>query len=454
MFEQLRKMLAQADADYADARYEVRKDCIVRFDGKELSQVGSNTTDGFVVRALKGGGLASVSFTRPEDAGIAVSTAMENATLIGRNRKSPVTLAPTTPIKDQFQPPLIEDPRQIPIEEKLELVRGYNQIPLGNSQIATTIVQYQDVTREKYFVSTEGSEIREDLITTRLLGQVVAKSADLTQNLRFARGGSNGFASVRGLDDYFDERTATAIDMLSAKPIEAGNYRCLLNPHLAGVFAHEAFGHFSEADIIETLPGMRAKMEIGNRLGSDILNIKDDATMTGYLGFYKYDDDGVPVRPVQLIKNGVLAGRLHSRRTAAEFKEPLTGHSIAEDYRFAPIIRMGTIFIEPGVSSFEELLAELDNGFYFVDPRGGQTAGENFSFGTQYGFEVKNGKLGQMVRDVNISGNLYTTLKEISAIGSDFALSKTGGCGKGQANIRSCHGGPHILINNLVVGGV
>ncbi len=454
MFEQLRKMLDLAQADYIDARYEVRKDCDIRFDGRELSQIGANTTDGYVVRALKDGGFASVAFTRPEDAAKAIGTAVENAALIGRNRKEPVRLAPATPIKDQYQPTLSEDPRHIPIEEKLALVRAYNEIPLAQSQVTTTLISYSDITREKYFVSSEGTEIREDLITTRLLGQIVTKSGDLTQNLRFAAGGSNGFTSVRDLSDYFADRTRLAVEMLEAKPIEAGNYRCLLNPGLTGVFAHEAFGHFSEADIIETLPGMRAKMNFGTQLGSDILNIRDDATQHGQLGFYKYDDDGVAVRPVQLIKNGVLSGRLHSRRTAAEFDEPLSGHSIAEDYRFAPIIRMGTIYIEPGSDSFEDLLANLDNGYYMVDTRGGQTAGENFSFGTQYGYEVKNGKVGRMVRDINISGNLYTTLKEISAIGSDFTLSKTGGCGKGQANIRSCHGGPHILINNLIVGGV
>ena len=59
-----------------------------------------------------------------------------------------------------------------------------------------------------------------------------------------------------------------------------------------------------------------------------------------------------------------------------------------------------------------------------------------------------------MVRDINISGNLYTTLKNIAAVGNDLALSKTGGCGKGQLNIRSCHGGPHIVIKKVIIGGI
>ena len=87
-------------------------------------------------------------------------------------------------------------------------------------------------------------------------------------------------------------------------------------------------------------------------MGSEQVSITDDPTRAGQLGFYRYDDEGVAVRPVPLLRHGVLAGRLHSRRTAAAFGEPVSGHCVAEDYRYAPIIRMGTIFLEPGTNPF------------------------------------------------------------------------------------------------------
>jgi TldD protein len=175
------------------------------------------------------------------------------------------------------------------------------------------------------------------------------------------------------------------------------------------------------------------------------------------LGFYKYDDEGTKSKPTQLMHNGVLTGRMHSRRTSTEFGEPASGHCVAEDFRYPPIIRMGTIFIQPGADSFEELLGKLGDGLYLSDAQGGETSGENFTFGAQYGYVVKGGKIDRMVRDINISGNLYQTLKDIAAVGNDLTLSKVGGCGKGpvmQLNIRSCFGAPHVLVNNLVVGGV
>jgi len=454
MFDKLGGILGKIKADYADIRYEINKQSTITFSGEELNQIGSNTTDGYVVRLLKNGGMSSVVFTSDKDAEKAIGLALENADLIGKSITKPVKLANVTPIKDSYSPIMAEDPSHVTMEEKLELIRKYNNIPLGYKNIVNTLITYSEKYREKYFLSTEGSEIHEDLITTSLSGEIMAKNGGLLQNVRVKGGGSNGFATIRNLEVHLEERTKIALDLLKAKPVQGGNYDCILNPGLAGVIAHEAFGNFSEADIIENLPPMREKMKLGNKLGSDVLNIIDDATQPNQLGYYKYDDEGVPVRRTQLMKEGVMAGRLHSRRTAAEFDEPVSGHCVAEDFRYAPIVRMGTTYIEPGQQTFDDLLEMLGDGIYILDAKGGQTSGENFTFGAHYGFEVKNGTIGQMVRDINISGNLYQTLMNIQAVGDDLELSKVGGCGKGQLNIRSCNGGPHILVKSLIVGGV
>lgn len=453
MFEILNSILSNVDSDYADIRYELKKETSITFNGKELTHIGSNTTDGYVLRVLKAGGLTSIAFTKKEEAERATRRAEENALLIARNTKKPVALAKTEAVQDSYSPGLEEDPRQVSMDEKLELTRRYNTIPLLHEGIVNTVTDYMEVTREKYFLSTEGSKVREDLVTTRLSGLITSKEGTLIQNVRVGLGGSHGFSVFRNQEEEFEKKTSIALDLLKARPVEGNTYSVLLNPSLSGVFTHEAFGHFSEADLIEDAPSMREKMQIGNTLGNEVLSITDDPTMAGQLGFYKYDDEGVRARRVQLMKNGTLTGRLHSRRTAAAFGEPLSGHCVAEDYRFPPIIRMGNIFIEPGGAPVDDLLAGLGDGLYLLNHMGGQTSGENFTFGAQYGFEVKNGKLGQMIRDINLSGNLYHTLKNIYAIGKDLDLSKVGGCGKGQMNIRSSNGGPHILVRDVVIGG-
>ncbi|MFQ5870164.1 MAG: TldD/PmbA family protein [Candidatus Zixiibacteriota bacterium] len=430
MFKRLGAILAKVDADYADIRYEIKTETSIEFNGKELTHIGSSSTDGSVLRVLKNGGFASVSFTRETDAEEAIRTVQENALIISKNIKEPVRFAETDVVKETFIPELKEDPRAISIDEKLELTRQYNDIPLGNTKVVTTNIGYADLVREKYFLSTAGSEIREDLITTRLGGSITSKEGNNIQNVSVFLGGSNGFDVLRNAEEQFEKKTEIVVKLLDAKPVEGGVYNIVVNPQLAGIFTHEAFGHFSEADLIEDSPTMREKMKIGAKLGADRVNIKDDPTLLDQLGFYKYDDEGVRARPTQLMKYGVLTGRLHSRRTAAAFSEPLTGHCVAEDFRYAPIIRMGTIFIEAGTESLSELLEKLGDGYYFLDRKGGQTSGENFTFGAQYGYRIKDGKIRELVRDINISGNLYDTLQNIAGVGSDLELCKLGGAVK------------------------
>ncbi len=453
MFDRLEKMLRLGRADYADLRYELARETSIEFSGHELTGLSASSTDGFVWRVLKNGGWSQVSFTKPEDAERAARSAVENAELLASGGARPVRLAPTPPIRDEFHPKLNEDPRPVPAEEKLALLRKYNDIALANPKMATTQAYYYEISRDKHYVSTEGARLREELVTARINGEIVAKEGSLTQRVRFGFGGSDGMARLRGREAEMADRVKICVDLLGAEPVKGGEYRLVLDQSMAGVFAHEAFGHFSEADIIEDNPTMREKMRIGAKLGSDVLSITDDPTRPGQLGFYRYDDEGVAARPMGLMKDGVLTGRLHSRRTAAEFGEPVTGHCVAQDYRYAPIIRMGCIFIEPSDKTKEELLEQLGDGLYLCNHMGGATSGENFTFGAQFGFEVKNGKPGRMLRDINISGNLYATMKNLSAVGNDLTLSEIGGCGKMQMNYRSCNGGPHVLVDSVLVGG-
>ncbi len=448
-----KKILSKIEADYADLRYEIMKETVINFNRKELVQVSSNSTDGYVLRVLKNGGLASISFTKLEDLERVIKTVLDNVQIIAKKEKKKVRLEKTSIIKDRFIPELKEDPRKVTIDEKLELTRRYNDIVLSSDKIVNSNLKYTETIREKTFLSTEGAEIFEELVTLSISGLVTSREGNVIQNVRVGIGGSDGFNRLRNREEVFENKKKIVLELLKAEPVKAGTYNVILNNSIAGVFTHEAFGHFSEADIIENHPTLREKMKIGEKLGNEIVNIVDDPTIPNQLGYYKYDDEGVKAERVQLMKNGILTGRLHSRRTAAEFGEKPNGHCVAEDYNYAPIIRMGTIFIEPGNMKKDELFELLKDGLYICDAKGGQTAGENFSFGAQYGYFIKNGKIDRMIRDINIVGNLFNTLKNIKYIADDLKLGETGGCGKGQTNIRSCHGAPHILIEGVVIGG-
>ncbi len=453
MLDRLRSMISGVEVDFIDIRYEIKTETGIGFAGREIKSVGSNRTDGYVIRVGKKGGFSSATVTKEEDVPRAIQLAVEGAETIISTGGKRSALADVPVVRKTVELVLEGDPRKISIDDKIELTRKYNDLMLEQPQIETTNLGYAEVGREKHYVNSEGTAVSEEILTTNISGEVIAKRGSLVQNIRVSIGGADGYNKLLNREDVFLKRAQIAGQLLDADPVKGGTYNVILSPMLAGVFTHEAFGHFSEADIIEDNPSLREKMSLGEKLGSDEITIVADSTMNNQIGYYVYDDEGVAVKPVTLMDRGVLTGRLHSRRTASAFGEPVSGHTVAEDMRFEPIVRMGTIYIKPGERSLDDLIAELGDGLYLIDGKGGQTSGENFTFGAQYGFKVKDGRLGPMIRDINIMGNLFSTLQNIEAIGNDMELSERGGCGKGQLNIKSALGAPHILVRNMVVGG-
>ena len=229
----------------------------------------------------------------------------------------------------------------------------------------------------------------------------------------------------------------------------------MLDPKLCGVFVHEAFGHLSEADFIHENERLRKVMHIGRRFGPESLSIVDAPDMPGEAGYYAYDAEGVRGGKTYLIKDGVLHSRLHSRETAAMMGEAPTGNARVLNYSYAPIVRMSNTYLEPREYSFEQLLEGVEDGIYAVGSLGGQTDMEMFTFSSEEGYEIKNGKLGRRLRDVVLTGNVFQTLENVEMIGNDLRMfGGLGGCGKGgQSPLRVADGGPSMRVKDVVLGG-
>ena len=228
----------------------------------------------------------------------------------------------------------------------------------------------------------------------------------------------------------------------------------VLDPVLAGVFVHEAFGHLSESDFVYENDRLREIMTLGKQFGSAELNIVDSAAMPGLRGSYKYDDEGVPATKTYLIREGKLVGRLHSRETAARMGEKPTGNARAVNYRYPPIVRMTNTYIEPGPVSLAEMIGDIKEGVYARNWYGGTTSMEMFTFSAGEAYMIRHGKLAEALRPVVLTGNVFTTLNSIDAIGNDLEMNQGGGCGKGeQVPLPVSNGSPHIRIRRCLVGG-
>ena len=180
----------------------------------------------------------------------------------------------------------------------------------------------------------------------------------------------------------------------------------------------------------------------------------DGAEIPGLRGSYKYDDEGTPATHTDLIWEGELVGRLHSRETAAKMGEKPSGNARAINHSFPPIVRMTNTLIEPGSATFGDLIGDVKEGVYARNWYGGMTSMEMFTFSAGEAFMIRDGKVAELLRPVMLTGNLFNTLENLDAIGNDLDMNQGGGCGKGgQSPLPVSNGSPHIRIQRCLVGG-
>lgn len=349
---------------------------------------------------------------------------------------------------------VIKNPADIPLADKKKLLDEYNRIMLGTSGIQTTSIGYADTRKKVILATTDGTYIEQGRVDVNLRLSAIASRDGDVQQVGLSIGSKGDYSTVENLHSRVEDIAGRAVALLSAPTAKGGTYTVVLDPVLAGVFVHEAFGHLSEADHIYENPQMRELMVLGRRFGGSHLNIVDGAAVPGYRGSFKYDDEGTPAHKTYLIKEGVLSSRLHSRETAAKMGEQPTGNARAINYTHPPIVRMTNTYIEPGQTSFEDMLSGIKEGVYAKDWYGGTTSLEMFTFSAGEAYMIRDGKIAEMVRPVVLSGNVFTTLHNIDAIGNDLDMNQGGGCGKaGQSPLPVSNGSPHIRIQNCLVGG-
>ena len=454
MQEIIRKAVASApEADYVEARIHDGVASSVAYVNEELEDVGQRTSLGGCVRALVNGAWGFCSFNDVRNMEKYVAMAVKQARMIGGGTAK---LAPMEPHTGHMPAEPQEDPAQVSLEEKVALCRGYNdQLQNASELIQTTSARYVDSAGSVYFGNSEGTLVQQDLAFCGVALSAIARDGANVQVGRHSVGDLRGFQICRGLDADVEKVARQAVELLSAERIEAGRYTVICDPHLAGVFAHEAFGHLSEADFIYEHDRLKEIMTLGRQFGVDNLSIVDDASLPAEAGSYRFDSEGVPSQRTYLLKDGKLHGRLHSRETAALMNEQPSGNARALGYSHQPIVRMSNTFIEPRDVPFARMLEETQDGIYAKGFLGGQTDMEMFSFSAEEAYRIRNGKLCEKLRDVILSGNVFQTLQHIDRIGDDLKLfGGLGGCGKGgQSPLRVSDGGPHIRIQNVVIGG-
>jgi len=438
-------------ADYIEVRIEEGESTRIQYRGRELEDIGRLTSLGGNVRVLVRGGWGFISFNDLSDLRDKVAKAVRQAVLAGKEESR---LAPVEPVVDIVPPEVKNDPSEVPLAQKKRTLDEYNEVIWGTPKIQTSTIGYSDRRKKITFASSEGSYIEQTKVDLMARFNAVARDGSDVQQSSLSLGSNGDYGFIENLHKDVGDMAKRAVELLSARQLKGGEYTVVCDPVLAGVFCHEAFGHLSESDFVYENERMREIMVLGRRFGGRHLNIVDGAAVPGLRGSYKYDDEGVPATKTYLIREGVLTGRLHSRETAAKMGEQPTGNARAINYAFQPIVRMTNTYIEPDSASFQELIDGIKEGVYARNWYGGMTSMEMFTFSAGEAYMIRNGKIAELLRPVQLSGNLFTTLENIDAIGNDLDMNQGGGCGKGgQMPLPVSNGSPHIRIRKCLLGG-
>lgn len=443
----------QNQVDFLSIRLEAAESTDIVMRGKRIETLSESLAIGGQVRACHKGGWGFAAFNDLEKLPEHIEEAIASAKIIGEDE---TILAPIEPRQTVCSLPLTgTDPRDIPLVEKKALCDRYNQILRESYDcVTTTSVRYGDSTQKIILVTSEGTAIKQSWSDLEMRFAATARKGDIIQTGRETTGSRQGYEDLLNLEAQVQDAATRAVKALSLPSIKGGTYCVVIDPILTGLFVHEAFGHLSEADMTYENPDLLEVMSMGKRFGSKELQIYDGAKPQGHRGSYYYDDEGTPATTTQLIKDGVLVGRLHSRETAGRLGEAATGNARCLSYHYPPLVRMTNTWIERGNTPVDDLLNNITEGVYARNWLGGMTNGEMFTFSAGEAWMIRNGVLAEPVRDVTLSGNVFKTLANIEAIGDDFYWDESGGCGKGGQNgLPVGCGGPSLRIKNVVVGG-
>jgi TldD protein len=460
-----------AGASYTDARVVLRRNQTVATRNQRVDRLDDTETEGLGVRVLVGGAWGFACDRRlttdGAQAAAAKACAFAKAAPGSHNRE----LAPVEPAHGEFRTAVEQDPFAISLAEKVEhCLRAERALEHKDVKVTAAFVRAQR--EHKIFVSSEGAAIEQDLYECGGGIDAMATGDGLTQirSHPSAHGGSSAQAGWEYVESLAFEREAPrvaeqAAALLRADPCPSQVTTVVIDAEQMELQVHESVGHPTELDRVYGTEAAYAGTsflkpeDLGSlRYGSQQMNITADPTTPGGLGTFGFDDEGVPAERQPVVAEGVLHGFLTSRETAARIGQGTGGSMRADSWSRMPLVRMTNLHLEPGEGSLDDLIAGVDDGIFLQTNKSWSIDDKrlNFQFGTQVAWEIKQGKLGRMLRDATYTGQTPVFWGSLDAVAGpdEWRLHGLTNCGKGQPGQHAhvSHGTSPARFRNVQVG--
>ncbi|MGN6431478.1 MAG: TldD/PmbA family protein [Gaiellaceae bacterium] len=458
-------------ASYADARAISRRSQLVATKNRRVDQLDDVETEGIGVRVLVGGawGFACAPRLDTEAARDAAGRATMFAKAApGRHERA---LAPLEGLQGEYRTPHEHDPIEVPLEEKTALCLEAEEA-MQHAEVNVTSASVRASREHRALVTSDGTAVEQDLVECGAGIDAYAADGEVAQIRSYpsAHGGSSagaGWEYVLGLGLVREAPRVgeQAAELLRAPLCPPGVTTVVIDSEQMALQVHESVGHPTELDRVYGTEAAYAGTsflhpdDLGSlRYGSEAMNITGDPTTPGGLGTFAYDDEGVPAERTPVVESGVLRNFLSSRETAAKLGGGSGGSMRADGWSRMPLVRMTNLHLEPGEGALDDLLADVDHGVYFETNKSWSIDDKrlNFQFGTQVAREIKNGKLGRLLRDATYTGVTPVFWASLDAVAgpASWVLYGLTNCGKGQPGqvAHVSHGAAPARFRNVQVG--
>ncbi|TME86214.1 MAG: TldD/PmbA family protein [Chloroflexi bacterium] len=348
------------------------------------------------------------------------------------------------------------DPRTVPVERKVALLRLANDVARAHDpRVSQATVSYAESVQEILVANSEGVHRTDTRVRVNFAVQVVAKDGVVLESGFEAVRGTLGFELLTedAVRDAAESAARRAVLNVGAQPAPAGTYTVVLSSEAGGTLIHESVGHGLEADL--NLKGLSVYSgRIGEKVASELITVVDDGRDPGRRGTAAMDDEATPTQRTVLIAKGILKTYLSDRKHAEKLGIPRSGNARRENFRHLPICRMSNTMIASGDSDPAAIVRSVKDGIFVKKMGGGQVdvVSGNFAFEVTECYRIRDGKLAEPLRGATLVGQGPKLMSEIDMVGWDLGYS-TGTCGKDGQGAPVADAQPTLRIPSVVIGG-
>jgi TldD protein len=446
-----------AGASYADARVGRYRRQNINSRERQITGISDNESYGIGIRTIVNGawGFAASNVMTTEGVVKAAREAARISRAAGAAQKRPVELAPVTPVKGTWKTPIVRDPLDVPLADKVALLLATNEAALKVPKIRFVTSGLQLLREVKTLATTEGTLVTQTFVRVGPTFNATASDGGVTESFEEEpppRGQGWEYIEEVNMPANSAQWAEVAVEKLKAKSVEAGRYDLIISPQNLWLTIHESIGHPTELDRALGYEANYAGTSFiappekhieKLKYGPEIMNVQADRTQEHSLSHVAWDDEGVPADRWLLIEKGIFKDYQTTREQVAMISK-LTGvtrsHgcSFADSWSTVQFQRMPNVSLLPGEKeqSLEDIIAATDRGIY-IRNRGSWSIDHqryNFSFTGQAFYEIRGGKIAGMLKDIAYQSNTPYFWNAMDMIGgkSSYWLGGAFNDGKGE----------------------